>query len=170
MIKPLFQNIVVAVNGSQSSIHAAMYGILMGKLYRSNVKFVYVVDTATVKRLTMSKFFIAEESSEFEHHLRYDGQKYLDYVMKLAASKNVKAECQLREGSVWLEVVNAASEYKAGLILLGGNGRAEALENHNESSFGRGLFSSTDKEIICNSHCSVMVVHEPKIEQLFKLA
>ena len=62
MIKPLFQNVLVLVNGSESSIHAVQYGILMSKLYHCNLKAVYVVDTATLKQLTLSKFFVADES------------------------------------------------------------------------------------------------------------
>ena len=35
MIKPLFSNIVVAISGSDASILAAKYAIVMAKLYRS---------------------------------------------------------------------------------------------------------------------------------------
>ena len=55
MIKPLFQNIVILISGSEASIHAAQYGILLSKLYRCNLKAVYVVDTASLKQLTLSK-------------------------------------------------------------------------------------------------------------------
>lgn len=162
MIKPLFQNITVAVNGSESSIHAAMYGILMAKLYHSHLKFVYVVDTATIKSLTLCNFLIKEESSIYEDNLNADGNKYLDYVSKLAKSKNVKVETELRQGAVWSEIILAAEEFKSGLILLGG----VSLSPSEHSA----LFSTVDRDIILHSKCSVMVVHEPNIEQLFKMA
>ena len=73
MIKPIFQKVLILINGSESSIHAAQYGILMAKLYRCTLKAVYVVDTATLKQLTLSKFFVAEESSEYEESLTADG-------------------------------------------------------------------------------------------------
>ena len=64
MIRPLYRNVLVLINGSESSIYAAKYGILMSKLYRCNLKAIYVVDTATLKQLTLNKFFVSEESKE----------------------------------------------------------------------------------------------------------
>lgn len=165
MIKPLFQNILVAVNGSEQSIHAAMYAILMAKLYHCHVKIVYVVDTATLKQLTLSKFFVSDESASYEKNLSEDGKRYLTYVDNLAKSKSVKIETELRKGAVWSEIIAAADEYKAGLILVGG-------KEHSDSSgvIKHDAISLANSEIIGSAHCSVLVVREPMIEQLFKLA
>ena len=65
MIKPLFNSILVVINGSEASIQAAQYGILMARLYRCDMKAIYVVDTATLKELTISKFFVTEESLDY---------------------------------------------------------------------------------------------------------
>ena len=35
MIKPLFQNVLVMVNGTEASINAVRYAVLMARLYRS---------------------------------------------------------------------------------------------------------------------------------------
>ncbi len=166
-MKALVQNILVAVNGSQSSIHAAMYGIIMAKQYRLNLKFVYVVDTATLKRLTIGKFLVQEESAGLEGNLRADGEKYLNYVMGLAKKKGVKAEMELREGSVWVEVVKAADMFGAKMILLGGHPSRYAVTGkvHDDSS----IFSKTNKDIILNANCSTLVVYEPKVEDLFRI-
>lgn len=168
MLKPLIHNVVVAVNGSDSSARAAMYGILMAKQYHLNLKFVYVVDTATLKRLTISHFLLEEENIGFAQDLRADGQKYLDYAMMLAKKKGVKAQTELLEGSVWGEVISAADKFKADLILVGGSGTISS--GHAAASGSTGHFSLADKEIIMNAHCSVMVVREPKIEQLFRIS
>ena len=61
MIKPLIQKVVVAINGSEQSLHAAMYAILMAKQYKCSLKAVYVVDTAALKFLSMSRFFLKNE-------------------------------------------------------------------------------------------------------------
>jgi nucleotide-binding universal stress UspA family protein len=167
MVKPLFQNILIAVNGSETSIHAAQYAILMAKSYRCNVKAVYVVDTATLKQLTLSKFFVPEESAEYEQNLIQDGTRYLEYVASLGAQKGIEIETELRKGAVWTEVISAAVDMKANLILLGG--------------YVKGAFSSagpikhdsvatSNNAIIANTPCSVLVVCEKQIEQLFKLA
>ncbi|MBP5446773.1 MAG: universal stress protein [Treponema sp.] len=167
MIKPLVKNVLVAINGSQSSIHAAMYGIIMAKQYHFNLKFVYVVDTATLKRLTIGKFLVQEESADFESNLHADGEKYLNYVTELAKKKGVKAEAELREGSVWVEVVKAADAFGAKLILLGGHPSRYSVTG--KVSDESAIFSRTDKEIILNANCSTLVVYEPKIEELYRI-
>ena len=80
MLKPLFSNIVVAVSGSDASILAAKYAIVMAKAYRCRISAVYVVDTATIRQLTLSKIFIQEESQDYEKGLHANGERYLSFV------------------------------------------------------------------------------------------
>ena len=167
MIKPLFQNVLVAVNGSESSIHAAMYGILMAKLYHLHLKIVYVVDVATLKQLTLSKFFVAEESESYEESLIADGKKYLNYVTGLATSKGLRIDTELRKGAVWSEIILAADESKSGLIILGGR---EPIASSYGNTVRHNVVSAARSEIIGSAHCSVLVVHEPHMEQLFNIA
>ena len=62
MIRTLFKKIVVAYNGSISSLHAVMYGVMMAKIYKCQVKVVYVVDTDSIKRLVLKKFLVNDET------------------------------------------------------------------------------------------------------------
>lgn len=161
MIKSLFRKILMVVNGSEASIHAAQYGILMAKLYRCTLKAVYIVDTATLKQLTLSKFFVTEESSEYELSLTQDGNRYLEYVTNLAAAKDIVVETELRQGGVWSEIVSAADEFQANLILLGGIEKELGGDDSLQEAYRR---------VIENAGCSVMFIHEKQIEQLYKLA
>ncbi|MCQ2594251.1 MAG: universal stress protein [Treponemataceae bacterium] len=162
MIKTLFKNVLVVVNSSEASIHAVQYGILLAKLYKCNVKVVYVVDTATIKRLTLTKFLVQEESEECEKRLIEDGERYLKYAENIAASKGIKIETQIRKGSVCAEVVAAANEIESELILLGGFQKA--------ASDSRDVISSSYRQILLEAHCSVLVVKEENIENLYKMA
>ncbi len=164
MIKSLFQKVMVAYNGSKSSLQAVLYAILMAKLYKCQVKVVYVVDTETIKKLLLTKFMVREEGDSLTVGLESDGKRNLDYVTNLAKSKGIKIETELRKGSVWAEVISAADDYKANLILLGGHG----LEKQ-RSTLQRDVISAQDSEIIGSAHCSVMVVRQEYLEQLFKL-
>ncbi|MGL4982906.1 MAG: universal stress protein [Treponemataceae bacterium] len=161
MIKPLFKDILVLVNGSEASIHAAQYAVLMAKLYRCNVKALYVVDTATLKQLTLSKFFIKEESLEYEDALAADGVRYLDYVSELGKSKGVEIETITRRGAVWSEVISVADEMNISLVLLGGFER-EGVDQ-------KDVLSTSYRKILLNAHCSVLMVKEKDLEQLYKL-
>jgi nucleotide-binding universal stress UspA family protein len=119
-MKPLFQTIVVAVSGSEASINASKYAIVMAKQYRCRLVAVNVVDTATLKELLLSRIFVEEESFEYERSLEENGQRYLNYIEELAGKKGVEVEKVLRRGAVFSEIINVAEEREADLILLGG--------------------------------------------------
>ncbi|MCR5763651.1 MAG: universal stress protein [Treponema sp.] len=164
MIKSLFQKVVVAYNGSKSSLHAVMYAILMAKCYKCQVKVVSVVDTATIKQLMLTKFVIDEEGSRFSESLESDAKRNLDFALGLAKSKGVKIETEIRRGSVWSEIIVSADDFKADLILLGGSDNSNSM-----SSINRDVVSMQQSEIIGSAHCSVLVVRQNHIEQLFKI-
>ncbi|MCR5494143.1 MAG: universal stress protein [Treponema sp.] len=168
MSKSLLKKIIVSVNGSQSSIHAAMYGIILAKQYGFSLKVVFVVDTATIKFLFNSKFFVPEERDSYTEALRKDGNTYLAYVEKLAVSKGVKIESELREGSVCLEIIKAADEYNADLILIGGKESKGKTLPFAESN--RNIVATAREEIVNFAHCPVLVIHKPEIEALFKIS
>jgi nucleotide-binding universal stress UspA family protein len=161
MIKPLFSNIVVAVSGSDSSILASKYAIVLAKLYRCRLSAVYVVDTATIRQLTLSKIFIQEESQEYEKSLEANGERYLSFVEDLARAKGVKIEREMRKGAVYTEILGAAAERRADLILLGG---------WEKDRNARDIITQAHREIMVNSKCSVLLVKEPSIDMLYKQA
>lgn len=161
MIKPLFQNILVMVNGTEASINAVRYAILMAKLYRSRIFASYVVDTATIKMLSLNKIFIEEESREYEESLELNGKRYLSYVTDLGKAKGVAIETELRRGAIWSEIVTAAEEKSIDLILLGG---------YEKEMSDKDVLSTTHRSVLVSARCSVLVVKEKMIEQLYKLA
>lgn len=161
MIKPLFKNVLVMVNGTEASINAVRYAILMAKLYQSEVRAVYVVDTATIRQLSLNRIFVEDESREYERSLEQNGQRYLAFVEQLGKDKGVKIETELRSGAIWSEIVTVAEERKTDLILLGGT---ESTQSDKD------VLSSTHKSVLVNARCSVLVVKEKTIEQLYKLA
>lgn len=163
-MKPFFKNVVVAVSGRQSSIHAAMYAIMLAKSYNLNLKFVYVVDIATVKYLSMNKLLVTNEKNGIEKKLREDGEHYLDYVEMLSTSKGVKCQKELREGGVFTEILDSAEEFNADLILLGGNEK-----DVNKKGVKTFAMTATENEVLANSLCPVMIVQKPNIEKLFKV-
>ena len=167
MLKPLLQKIVVAVNGSERSIHAAMYGILLAKQYKCELKAVFIVDTNALKFLTMNRVFIEDECQKYEMRLIDDGKRYLSYIERIAKEKGVKVETELKRGAIWSEVIKTAEDFSADLILLGGK---EKSVNSSQTSIQHDKISLTNAEIIGSATCNVLVVHKPDIEKLFKIA
>ena len=157
-MKELLRTVVVAVSGSEASINAAKYAIALARGYRSRVLAVYVVDTATLRELLMSRIFIEEESADYEKSLEQNGHRYLNYVAELAAKKGVQVEMILRRGSISTEIVEVAEDNNAGLILLGGF----------EDKGLRDTLSRQRREVVRLARCSVLIVKEPDIEAIFK--
>jgi nucleotide-binding universal stress UspA family protein len=158
-MKPLFQTIVVAVSGSEQSLNAARYGIALAKSSRGRLIAVYVVDTATLKELLMSRIFVEDESEEYRKGLERNGERYLSYVAELAQKKGVAVEKSLRHGSVSSEILQVSDESKANVILLGAFAGQTSL---------RDVLGRQHREILRNAKCSVLVVKEPDIESLFR--
>jgi len=161
MIKNLFSNIMVAVSGSDASILASKYAIVMAKLYHCRLSAVYVVDTATIRQLTLSKIFIQEESLEYEKSLEANGERYLSFVEELARAKGVKIEREMRKGAVFTELLGAADERKADLLIMG------AWEKERST---RDIITHAHREIMNNARCSILLVKEPAIDQIYKQA
>ncbi len=167
-MKALFKNVIVAVNGSQSSIQAAMYSIIMAKKYSFSLKFVYVVDTATMEFLDKCNFLISSEVSSYEEELRQNGKNYLEYVTKLAKSKGVLASSELRTGSVCSEIIKVAEDSEADLIILGGHDSSGTIVE--KASARRSVALTNRYELITYARCPVLVVHKPDVESLFKIS
>ena len=92
---------------------------------------------------------------------------YLQYLEKLAKEKGIKIQTELKKGAIWAELIKSAEDFGANLILVGGK------EHQNDSA--RNLIqldkiSRTNSEIIGSASCNVLVVNEPDIEKLFKIA
>jgi nucleotide-binding universal stress UspA family protein len=160
-MRSLIQTIVVAVSGSDASINAAKYGIIMARLLQLRLVCVYVVDTATLRELLLSKIFVEEESREYEKNLEDSGRSYLNYVQDLAAKKGVEIEKIIRRGAISTEVVQAAEEVGADMILLGGLEEGKGIHD---------VLSRQRREIVRNTKCSVLIVKEPAIDLMFSRA
>jgi nucleotide-binding universal stress UspA family protein len=161
MTNPLFSNIVVAITGSDASILAAKYAIVLAKAYRCRLSAVYVVDTATIRQLTLSKIFIQEESQDYERSLEANGERYLSFVEELARAKGIKIEREIRRGAVYTEILAAAGDRKADLIVLGG---------WEKDRSARDIISHSHKEIMVNAKCSVLLAKEPGIDGMYRQA
>ena len=167
-MKPVLKNIIVAINGSQSSVHAAMYGIILANQLSLNMKAVFVVDSAAVKFLTNSRVFTSSERDSYLTDLDSDGQKYLSYISDLAKTKGLKIETEMRSGAVWAEVIRAAEEFKADMILLGGGSKAK-VSYVQDNEYRHNIQTTARTEIVTYANCPVLVVHKEQVEDLFKI-
>ncbi|MCR4900599.1 MAG: universal stress protein [Treponema sp.] len=159
------KKVLVAINGSEASIRAAMYGIMMARNYELELKFVYVIDSATIRYLGMNQILAKDEQTDYKVDLAYEGQNYLEYVSGLAASKGVTTQTELRDGSVVTEILDTAKNFNADLIIIGATSPKKG-----ESLIKRNVHSTHQGDIIENSNIPVLVVKPTDdIDAQFKL-
>jgi nucleotide-binding universal stress UspA family protein len=151
--------VLVVVNGSESSIAAVKYALALGKNYGAKVMAVYVVDTATIRQLALSRIFVPDESAEYETSLEASGRRILSYVGELAANVKIEVETMLRKGAIAGEVIALAEDIGSDCILLG--------ESDHASRF-RDLLMDVNVEIARGAPCSVLLVKGKQAEQSYR--
>jgi len=158
-MKNMLETVLVAINGSDASISAFKYALAIKKSLNSRIIACYVVDTATIRQLALSRIFVPEESEEYEQNLENSGRRYLNFCIELARQKQLSIETAIRKGSVSGEIVKASMELGADAIVLGGN-PADTL-------YRDAIFDSY-REILKNARCPVIFVKPPVGDELFK--
>ena len=160
----MIKKLLVAINGSDISIRAAMYAVMLARTYKAELKFVYVIDSATIRYLGMNQMLAKDEQVDYKVDLAYEGQNYLEYAIGLAASKGVIAQSELKDGAVVTEIIKCANDFEADLIVIGG-----ADKKKGEQLFKRNVHSSHQSDIIENAKIPVLVVKGDDIETKFKV-
>lgn len=161
MKKGLFERILLAVDGSDEAIRACRLAVMMAKRMGAELTALYVIDTATIKELLLSRIFIDEESKEYEASLEENGKKYLHIVEELAASKKQKVETVLERGSIYGKILEYALEKKSDLIVVGGRKRGV-------KSGSRDLLTSEYARVLKESQIPVLFAKGEEIETAFK--
>ena len=118
--KSIFNNVLLLVDGSESSVNAARYAVSLCKNVNSKLIGVSVVDVDTLNRLLSSHIFIQEEKEEYEREMEASNRGYLKFVEDLANRYRVKFESILVKGSIHRAILEEAKKHKVDLIVLGG--------------------------------------------------
>ena len=161
MKKGLFERILLAVDGSDEAILASKLAIMLAKRMEASLTALYIVDTATIKELLLSRIFIDEESKEYETSLEENGKKYLHFVDELAVSKKLKIETVLERGSIYGKILEVGMEKRADLIVVGGRKRGA------KQGESRDLLTSEYARVLKEAQIPVLFAKGDEIEQSF---
>ena len=136
--------ILIPTDGSDYSMRAAEYGIKVAKMLKAQVMVVYVIDTVVLTQIAK-----VTEREGVERELKQDGQRYINYVLGLAAQAGVKAASLLARGRPFEQIVHLAKGLDMDLIVMGTYGRRGAE---------RILIGSVAERVIEYASCPVLVV------------
>lgn len=145
----LFEKILLHVEATERSLAAARYAIVLAKTCGASLHAVYVINEQVLEELFRAKVFLAEEGVDLARDLEADGKRYLAFVARLAAQKDVPLTTELLKGIVHEQVVEKAREMEANLLVLG------EIE---ESVSRRDCFYNESERILSTARCPVLVV------------
>lgn len=137
-----FQQILVAVDGSEFAAHALQVASSMATALSAQIGLVHVIDVKLVNAET------GVPADQQWAMLRAGGQELLD-TAAAAIPIHPHPLKFLREGTSWEEVVQSAREWPADLIVVGTHGR---------SGLRRLLFGSTAEGVVRHAPVPVVVV------------
>jgi nucleotide-binding universal stress UspA family protein len=138
------KKILIPTDGSDSSIHAAEYGISIAKMHEAQIIVVNVMDTFVIDR-----FSKVTERKVVEQELNDDGRRHINYVLGLAEKSSVKATWLIEKGRPFEHIVRLANSLDVDLIVMGTYGR-RGVEKM--------AIGSVSERVIEYSKCPVIVV------------
>jgi nucleotide-binding universal stress UspA family protein len=113
------ENILVLVDGTEQSITATQYAILLAKAVGARLTAMYVVNTRALNDLVKARIFLQAEQDEYQLDLQADAERYLNHVRELAERKGVSLETIKTSGTVHQEVRNEIAKRKVDLLVIG---------------------------------------------------
>jgi nucleotide-binding universal stress UspA family protein len=147
----IVEHILVLVDGTEQSITAAQYAILLAKAVGARLTALYVVNTRALNDLVKARIFLQAEQDEYQLDLQADAERYLSHVRELAEGKGVLVETLKTSGTVHQEVRNEIVKRKVdrgrpvapGRVLRRGGARAPfgALFGHGGEGRRSGVWS-----------------------------
>lgn len=138
------KRILIPTDGSDCSLRAAAFGISLAKILGAEIFAIYTVDIIILEELKKGA-----EEKDIEKELKEKGERYLNYVIKLAEKEGLKAEAILAKGEPYDQIVHNAKTNGVDLIVMGTYGRRGTK---------RILIGSVTERVIEYAPCPVLVV------------
>jgi nucleotide-binding universal stress UspA family protein len=153
------KRILVYIDGTESSITAAQYAVVLSRSYRAELTALYVVNTRALDDLLKARIFIKTEEEEYKRDLEEDANRYLNHVRSLARKKGLAIETLSTSGTVHQEIKSYVQEHDVDLLVMGelSHVRSRRDEFYNEA-----------ERAMRSVPCSVLVVKdEERVWELY---
>jgi nucleotide-binding universal stress UspA family protein len=142
------RKLLVPVDFSETSRSALHYAVSLAKPFKAEILLLHVVEPVTAP----APDFMVTETVELALRLQEEAVRLLHQWRIEVAGESVIKEV-VRTGSPYYEIVEAADEHNADLIVLGTHGR---------TGLAHLLLGSTAERVVHHSHCPVLVVRNRK--------
>ncbi|MCL4506893.1 MAG: universal stress protein [Chloroflexi bacterium] len=142
----IFRHILVPTDGSQPSMTAGRLAVKLTALHKARITFVYVVDNTVAEELAHA---LGRVTKQVQNDLQTSGQRYLDYLSRLASEAGLAYSQVVRNGVPYEEIADLAREQAVDLIVIGQVGSRGSR---------RILIGSVTERVVEHAPCPVLVV------------
>ena len=143
------KHILVLVDGTEESSHAAVFAIGLAKMLRARLTAMAVVETETLRQLLHVQILTNHEMVEFKQDLRASAERQIADVRERAMRRRVAIEEVIAAGNSEELVPREVAKRNVDLIALGGFHSRRAARN---------LLSRQRQQIVDHATCPVVVV------------
>jgi nucleotide-binding universal stress UspA family protein len=152
------RRILAYVDGTEGSVTAAQYAIVLSRAYRAELTALYVVNTRALEDLLKARIFVKAEQEQYRRDLEEDASRYLNHVRSLARKKGLAIETASVSGTVHQEIKNYVQQHGIDLLVMGelSHVRSRRDEFYNEA-----------ERAMRSVPCSVLVVKDE--QRVFEL-
>ncbi len=141
-----FKRVLIAVDSEPIGVHAAVVGMELAKAIGAEVGLIHVVDPSLVPA------DVGIAAADLITQARTDGRRLLADVRERAALKQPALEFFV-EGAPPTEIMKAAQDWPADLIVIGSHGRG---------GLQRTILGSVAEAVMRRAPCPVLVVRSKK--------
>ena len=146
MVVELFEEILIATDGSEHSVQAAKKGIDLAKLSGGRVTALYVVDPGVLS--DVSHNIVDEVVEGMRRSMMKEAEKATTFVEELAKAAGVPAEKKIVEGNPAPEILKMSKGMD--VVVVGSIG---------STGLSKYLLGSVAEKVVRNSEVPVMVVY-----------
>jgi nucleotide-binding universal stress UspA family protein len=143
--------ILVYIDGTDTSIAAAEYAVVLARLHAAPLVAAYVVDTKVLDDLMRARIFIKEEAADYEYDLEEDGKRYLNHARQLGRAKGVEIHPILLKGEPSREIVKQLEALEIDLLVL------NEIE---EFTSRRETFLDPKEQMLRRAKCQIILVKD----------
>jgi len=141
----VYRRFLVPVDGSAVSASTAKKAVELAKFLGSEVHFLHVVDTRTIRALELT----GVDMITADERATNIANAYLNEVVRYAEDSKIKAEREIRRGLPAEEILKGIKEHGIDLVVMGSKGLTGAR---------RAMMGSTTEEVLRFSPVPVLVL------------
>jgi universal stress protein A len=144
----VIRKIVVPVDFSEASQHAAVYAASLARRLDASLRFVHVLEP---QALNDGRFAFFEQPSAETLDLLYWDARTRVAALADRVAEDVRVSSEVRQGSPADAIMQATIDYGADLVIMSTHGR---------SGWSHLLMGSVAERVIRSAHCPVLVIRE----------